>query len=1154
MTLSFLSRHLLCFALLAVGGIGSLSVATAQVSTAAVVQSLPAKVASTVEPNNEPDAKEEKPSWNIESPPGPIQKQTIDCNEGTWMSLDVSPDGKQVVFDLLGDLYLMPIEGADGTEATGMRLPQRLTSGIAWDMQPRFSPDGKHIALTSDREGKSKKAGDNIWILRLSDQQLTQISNETYRLLSGPNWSPDGQYIVARKHFSSRRSLGAGEVWAFHRDALAMDAMAGVQLTKRPNDQKDVNEPVYSPDGKYVYYSQDTTPGDTFEYDKDSHQGIYSIKRIDLERGETETLISGPGGACRPTPSHDGKRLAFVRRVGAKTGLHVFDLESGAIRLIDDGLERDMQEAWAIHGVYSAMAWTPDDKAIVAWAGGKIWRIDVADGKRTQIPFRISGTREIRQSVRFPVEVAPDKFDVKMLRDVQVSPSGDRVVYQALGYLYVKELPDGTPKRLTTQTEHFEFQPSFSRDGRYVVYSTWSDSQLGSIRVASADREAAESWIVTDQPGHYGNPVFSPDGKSVVYLKRGGGYLLSPLWSRETGVYVTKVRDGEPIRISRSGSDPQFGNSNDRVFLTRREGGDESDNVKLISVDLSGNDEREHYSSDWATQFCVSPDRKWIAFVERFHVLVAPMIDVGLPIHVGPDAKGLPVVRVSEQAGDFVHFSGDSRSLHWSLGPNLFTAEIAEAMTPKDSGSGDDAEKGKEKTPPREIAIGFQHPHAKPTGVKALVGGRVVTMGKQEVIEDGVILIDGNRIIAVGKRGSVNIPADAKQIDVSGRVILPGFVDTHAHGPMATGGITPQHNWIDYARLAFGVTTIHDPSNDTHSIFAASEMTKAGLITAPRTFSTGKILYGATGSYKAEIDSLEDAEFHLARMKAVGAFSVKSYNQPRRDQRQQVIAAARKLNMMVVPEGGSTFMHNMTMIVDGHTGIEHTLPVQKVYDDVMDLWRSTKVGYTPTLNVAYGGLGGENYWYEIDDLWLHTRLQTFIPPHVLNPRSIRRSKAPREDYNHIKVAGIARQVVENGGSVQAGGHGQLAGLGTHWEMWSFCQGGMSQMQSLRCGTLHGAQYLGLDKDLGSIEVGKLADILIYAEDADPTKKIRDSERIQFVVANGEIYEADRMNRFGSPAPRPPFFWENGSVGIAGSINLDESVGCSCHRGRQCLAN
>ncbi len=1105
--------------------------------------------------------------WNIESPPGPVLNQTIETDTGTWMNVDVSPDGTQIVFDLLGDLYLMPITGADGTKATGEQIPTALTSGIAWDMQPRFSPDGKHIAFTSDRAGKSKKAGDNIWILQLSDKKLTQVTGETYRLLSGPSWSPDGQYIVARKHFSSRRSLGAGEMWTYHRDGIAMNASDGVQLTKRPNDQKDVNEPVYSPDGNYLYYSQDTTPGDTFEYDKDSHKGIYSIKRLDLKRGETETLISGPGGACRPTPSPDGKSIAFVRRIGVKTGLHLFDLQSGAIKQVDDGLERDMQEAWAIHGVYSGIAWTPDNQSIVAWAKGKLWRLDVATGKRTKIPFQIRDTRSVRSAVRFPIPVAPETFDVKMLRDVCVSPTGDRVVYQALGYLYVKSLPDGVPTRLTDQDVHFEFQPSFSRDGRYVVYSTWNDTQLGTLRIASTDRGDGESWIVSNEPGHYLRPVFSPDGQNIVYEKRGDGYLRSPLWSRDQGIYVTATRDGMPKRISTKGERPQFGDTSDRVFLTRSEGDKESDNVKLFSIDLLGNEERVHYTSDWATQFCVAPDCKTIALVERFHVLVAPMIDTGSPIKVGPGAKGLPVVRVSQQAGDFVHFSGDSQSLHWSLGPTLFTADVAAAMTPVDKlvtnepvTENADAEAGKtDLTPskipePAQVAIGFSHPHAKPNGIKAFVGGRLVTMSEQGVIDDGVIVIDGNRMVAVGPRKDVEIPEGAMEIDVTGQVILPGFVDTHEHGAQATDGITPQHNWIDYARLAFGVTTIHDPSNDTHDIFSASEMAMAGVITSPRTFSTGRILYGATGASKAEIDSLEDAQFHLRRMKAVGAFTVKSYNQPRRDQRQQVIAAARELNMMVVPEGGSTFMHNMTMIVDGHTGIEHSLPVQFIYDDVRDLWRGTGVGYTPTLNVAYGGISGEQYWYAMNDLWLHTRLQTFIPPHVLNPRSRRRDKAPKEDYNHIKVARIAKQVVDDGGLVQTGGHGQMAGLGTHWEMWSFVQGGMTPMESLRCGTINGAKYLGLDGDLGSIEPGKLADLVVCQIDADPTKEIRDSEKLQYVIANGEVYEANRMNRFGSPSPRPPFYWEDGSTGIFAPATVSDSVGCSCHRGQSCLTN
>src|SRR4029077_18198409 len=157
-----------------------------------------------------------------------------------------------------------------------------------------------------------------------------------------------------------------------------------------------------------------------------------------------------------------------------------------------------------------------------------------------------------------------------------------------------------------------------------------------------------------------------------------------------------------------------------------------------------------------------------------------------------------------------------------------------------------------------------------------------------------------------------------------------------------------------------------------------AEIQRAGEILGPHIFSTGTILYGAKAPFKADIANLDDALFHLRRMKAIGAISVKSYNQPRRDQRQQVIAAARELGMLVVPEGGSLFEHNMTMVVDGHTGVEHSIPVARAYKDVRQLWSGTRVGYTPTLIVGYGGIWGENYWYAKTPVWADSRLLSFV--------------------------------------------------------------------------------------------------------------------------------------------------------------------------------
>src|SRR4028119_1661489 len=201
------------------------------------------------------------------------------------------------------------------------------------------------------------------------------------------------------------------------------------------------------------------------------------------------------------------------------------------------------------------------------------------------------------------------------------------------------------------------------------------------------------------------------------------------------------------------------------------------------------------------------------------------------------------------------------------------------------------------------------------------------------------------------------------------------------------------------------------------------------MMTGPRIFSTGTILYGATTPYTAMIDSLEDARTHLRRQKAAGAFTVKSYNQPRREQRQQILAAARELGMMVVPEGGSLYHHNMAMIVDGHTGIEHSVPVGFMYDDVHQLWKGTEVGYTPTLVAGFGAPEGENYWYSKTDVWANQRLLNFVPREVIDPRARRVMQLPEDEWLHFQNAKAAAALHKDGVSVQLGAHGQREGLG-----------------------------------------------------------------------------------------------------------------------------
>ena len=1050
-------------------------------------------------PTEGEEGNEPKEKWSVGQPPGPRKEIQIDTREGSWMSVDVSPDGREIVFDLLGDLYTLPLEGGEA---------KPLTEGVAWDMQPRYSPDGAWIAFTSDRGG-----GDNVWVLPRGGGEARQVTKETFELLNSPAWSRDGEYLVARKHFTSGRSLGSGEIWMYHRSGGK-----GVQLSKKPNEQKDVGEPAFGHDGRYVYFSQDTTPGNEFEYNKDPNGQIYEIKRIDLLEKRIEGFIGGAGGAVRPTPSPDGHYIAFVRRVGGQSVLYLQELASGAEWPVYRGLDRDLQETWAIHGVYPAMAWTPDATRLVFWAGGKIWRVDPRGGERevpTEIPFHVRDTRTVTEPLRYPVEVAPDEFDVRVIRWPTLSPDGARMAFGALGKIYVRDQATGAVRRLTSQEDHVELNPVFSPDGQSIAYATWDDADLGTVRIADAVGGAGR--IVSERPGHYVEPLFSPGGDALFVRRIGSDSTRSHRWARDRGLWKIGLGpQSSPRRVRRVGSGFHFGADPARLYAIE----DGKDDARvLVSTDLDGHERREHLSVKMAMEMRVSPDGRWVAFTVGFRVYVIAFPASHFPIDVNPKDAGLPVAKVSSNAGYFLHWSPDASALHWMMGPEHFTRTLADSFAFLEG-----APEKLPEPPATGVNVGFRVPSARPLGKLAIVGARMVTMKGDEVIEDAVIVVERNRIVAIGPRDNVPIPSDAHVIDAAGLTAIPGLIDVHSHGPHGADGLTPEVNWFHYATLAFGVTTLHDPSNDTYSIFGARELSEAGHITSPRIFSTGTILYGAKSDVKAQIDSLEDARGHLARLKAIGAFSVKSYNQPRRDQRQQVIAAGRELGMMVVPEGGSLFMHNMTMVVDGHTGVEHALPVARVYADVQQLWGATRVGFTPTLNVAYGGAWGENYWYQHGQVWAHERLLRFVPRQRVDSRARRGLHIGDGDWNHIRAAQVARSLQDGGVEVNLGSHGQREGLGAHWELRSFVQGGMTPHQALRVGTLHGARYLGLDGDIGSLEVGKLADIALI--DGNPLERIEVAQEVRYVVVNGRIFDAASMDEVGArAAPRPKLFWE-----------------------------
>eukprot|EP00002_Diphylleia_rotans_P030518 TRINITY_DN627_c0_g1_i1.p1 TRINITY_DN627_c0_g1~~TRINITY_DN627_c0_g1_i1.p1 ORF type:complete len:1120 (-),score=222.97 TRINITY_DN627_c0_g1_i1:83-3442(-) len=1038
------------------------------------------------------------------------RRSPFSVSEGTWMSIDLHPTQDLLVFDLLGDLYTMPLSGGVATLLRG---------GVAHEIHPHFSIDGKSVLFTSDIDGC-----DNLWSIDLETKQARQVTFENFRFINSAQYSPDGRTIVAVKWITSSRSIPAGELWTY---ATSGNPNPGEKLVGRPtlSTQVGPEEPTYSPDGRYIYYSQNVLDSSTFNYDKDPQRGIYVIRRIELATGNIETIVSGTGGAARPVLSPDGKTLAFIRRSLFSTALLLRDIESGDEIILLKDLSHDQQASSAPGGVYPNFVWTRDGREIIFWANGKLWRVNIATGVKKEIPFQVNVDIPLAETVRPQIDPSTDSaFQIKVVPYADVHASGSDVVFTALSRTYAKSLPNGTPKPLTNQPEEvLEFSPRFSPSGRYIIQTSWTDTGYGRVEIYEFSNPTSPV-VVTNTPGRYIDPFFSPDESKVVFTKLSSDSLSGPRYGLASGIYVaTLVKQGNsivgvsaPVRVT-SGAYAQF--STDQNSLVISQYGSAAQYI------LSSGARSTLARSTYSPEVSLSPDLQYVAIVEFYEVYLIPYSRSWNGEYSSRPAIATPgTVRLTETGGEVIRFSDDGKTLRWLLAKDLFEVTVADVMRNCQSGSSDANDYNLEcaKNYIRSVDLSF----TVSTGLSdipiVIDNATLITLDAQNtVIPNGRIVIQSGKITALGARNAVTIPAGAKLLDAAGGAVSPGYVDTHAHWS-GNSRYTVKSSWEYLANLAFGVTTLHNPSSDTLATFADAEMVRSGRKTGPRLFSTGTILYGAGGDIRCEVNSIRDAQRAMKRLKAYGAWSVKSYQQPCRSSRQRILEVAKELSMAVVPEGGMNFQWNLNMLVDGHTTVEHNLPIAPLYEDVKQLFARSGTGYNPTLVVCYGDFRGENYWYQVDEVYSNERLTNFVPLNGLYARSVRRQagKAP-EDYYHFEVAASARALSDMGVPVGCGAHGQQQGIAYHWEMFMMYQGGMSPMQVLRTASADAARQLGLDKYIGSLEVGKLGDIVIYPPGKSPLDDIFNVQYLSHVMKDGRLYDAHSMDQvLPEFVPRP----------------------------------
>lgn len=1016
-----------------------------------------------------------------------------DTRQVTWPALDISPDGRTILFDMLGDIYALAPEG--GTARPVM-------TGAAFDTQPVFSPDGRHIAFVSDRDGR-----DNLWVADADGSNARRVSSEESGAphYGAPAWSPDGRTL-----YVSRMIWGvlAFELWSFDVASGRHDVLVKAQPNgDDPHPQRrNAMGVVASPDGKSLYYA--TKAGTTWSSGALPH---WTIARFDLATRTQHAVLTTPGGGMRPVLSHDGRLLAYVTRENERTVLRLHDLETGSDRLLHGPLDPDAQSGGYYVDLMPRMVFSTDDRSIYLGLGGGLKRLDLTSGALTEIPFTAHVRHELPLPLRRQHRVDTGPVHVRVIQTPRLSPDGEQVVFGALGRIYIAANRKGAkPRRLDVPGA--AWQPSWSDDGRFVTYVTWTAKEGGHVWIAAVDGKTAPRRITT-QAAFYSEPLFLAGGKSVVTFSASQHdrlyrttESLGPLPSTlvrlpvdgglaialgEVGAAMDLRRDADPTRVryyadgwisshAVSGDSAGLGTSRHLVKLVARPDSQYFDAPAPLK--------NAQLSADGRTALVRLASQLYLVPVPRAEDGVAPVINVSDP---ASNAR-----RITAIGADTMDWAPDTRSLVWSVGSTLRQLPLTSAR----SGAPAAVEKragGKimDVVLPRDV----------PRGRILLRGAKVITMKADEVIDEADVLIVDNRIAGVGPRGTVKVPEATDVRDVTGKFIVPGFIDAHAHWFETRRRILDIGHWDFAANLAYGVTAGLDVQTFDPDVFGYADMIDAGLMPGLRAFSTGEGVFR-----NSPMGSREEAVATLRRYSDYyHTPNIKQYMVGDRAQRRHLIEGAQALGLMPTTEGASDYRLDVTQMLDGYAGNEHSLPIAPLYDDMIQMLVRSRISTVPTMLVLYGApsaMGAMAAGHQQD---FDTKLSRFVPEFAFAAKrdSVTWNRADGQGF--ALFAKQASDVGKAGGLLGVGSHSVVQGLSYHWELEAMASGGASPSQILRAATIGSAEVIGRAPDLGSIEPGKLADLLVL--DSDPTADIRNTRSLSLVMQNGRLYEAATLD-------------------------------------------
>ena len=1053
--------------------------------------------------------------WDVTKPQGQTRVIDFDTDEGTSISLDIARNQRWLVFDLLGHIYRLLVEGGSAVNLTE-------SSGVALNFHPRISPDGKTIAFISDRGGQ-----ENLWLMDADGAHPRSLFRDMNSAMVEPAWLPNGSGVIVTRRFKTIQGVirTNNRLWVVKLDGTSKPLLdepvrSGVPPSSTlvsSDELPDASRPQSAwasptPDGREVYFGHSDFLGSNRQ-----------IRRVSLGTGQVQ-IVTQTGsvklccarapfplqlGEGAPEVSPDGRTLAFVRKIPGEivrlgensldpaTGLWLRDIATGQDRLLMHPLTPDFLNqhlSWQLRAA-NGYAWAHDGQSIVISEAGKIKRVWLKDGRIETIPFRARIHREISEMALRKVRLSDGAFAPRQVRWPTMRADGS-VAYEAGGFIWIEEPKGAEALRVPLPPNAFGVTPAWSPDGTTLVYLTF-DGAVGQIHTWNV-KSRKERRIDLQEAAYFGL-AWGPDGQTIFTFRWPRALDYEPEQAQwdlismdvRTGRATTLLTNQRASRLNVFDRDRvsfmrPWSSESAATYNRLHSQTDPLDTgFEVVSLRANGSEPRiEAIIPGTAKGVSLAPDGSFAAIEQFQDVYLAPM----------PEAR--PAVF------DLLHHAEATRDRRLStdggyyaswMGKRLIFASAADIRVVEPDGA----------VRSRTVRLRLTPDSASPPHNRlAIVNARILTMKTRKIIERGSIVVTGSRITCVG---DCDVSGVDKVLDGSGKVVMPGMFDVHAHIHRgAEIGLLGPKRAEQSLMLAYGFTSVFDPADGVTWTLSVGDMTDSGAMLGPRTWTTLGTLTSSV-AYQQNLRSIrspEDAE-DVGSLKArLGVPSLKDFRLCTRAQRQWVTTAALKHNQSVTAESGD-MLWDVSMIMDGHTGWEHWFYNVPYYKDVTEFLGRAGATYSPTIWLTDFPEGGVmEYFFGKQDVLADSKLRHWYPRAQLVARRTY-VKAPFNQYILPLVADGVARVKRAGGHAAVGGHGEFYGLGSQWDLWALATG-LTPMEALEAATVDGARFIGVADDLGSLEVGKLADILVL--DADPSVDIHNSDRLSFVIKGGIVYD------------------------------------------------